>query len=153
MSGNLDRNVDCDWLLLVDCKEIHVQASVSYRVELELVKNSGVLLSVEVEVNYIGARSVGDGLEFLCIYCEENVLESETVEIARNESLCAEGLDGSLVANQMSPYYKSKQFSKVLEKVAADQIFAFKQSEGKLKLITRGIDSTSAALETLKKLQ
>ena len=57
------------------------------------------------------------------------------------------------VSNQMSPYYKSKQFSKVLEKVAADQIFAFKQSEGKLKLITRGIDSTSAALETLKKLQ
>ena len=99
MSGNRDRNVDCDWLLLIDCKEIHVQASVSYRVELELVKNSGVLLSVEVEVNYIGARSVGDGLEFLCIYCEENVLESETVEIARNESLCAEGLDGSLVAN------------------------------------------------------
>ena len=57
------------------------------------------------------------------------------------------------VSNQMSPYYKSKQFSKVLEKVAADQIFTFKQSEGKLKLITRGIDSTSAALETLKKLQ
>ena len=57
------------------------------------------------------------------------------------------------VSNQMSPYYKSKQFSKVLEKVAADQIVAFKQSEGKLKLITRGIDSTSAALETLKKLQ
>ena len=57
------------------------------------------------------------------------------------------------ITNQMSPYYKSKQFSKVLERVAADQRFAFKQSEGKLKLITRGIDSTSAALEALKKLQ
>ena len=57
------------------------------------------------------------------------------------------------ITNQMSPYYKSKQFSRVLERVAADQRFAFKQSEGKLKLVTRGIDSTSAALEALKKLQ
>ena len=57
------------------------------------------------------------------------------------------------ITNQMSPYYKSKQFSSVLERVAADQKFAFKQSEGKLKLVTRGIDSTSAALEALKKLQ
>lgn len=57
------------------------------------------------------------------------------------------------ISNQMSPYYKSKTFDGVMEKVSASVTqFAFKQSEGRLKLVTRGISSLDSAYALLSKL-
>lgn len=56
------------------------------------------------------------------------------------------------MANQMSPYYKSSCFSSILASIQ-DSPFELKQSEGKLKIITRGVNSLDKALESLKKLQ
>ncbi|MDY6378242.1 MAG: hypothetical protein SPL17_06075, partial [Bacteroidales bacterium] len=58
------------------------------------------------------------------------------------------------ISNQMSPYYKTKTFSNMLQKINehADSL-NLKQSEGKLKIVTRGIDSLDKALMTLSKLQ
>ena len=59
---------------------------------------------------------------------------------------------GFFISNQMSPYYKSGVFSDVLERSAApDSVFSFKQSEGKLKLVARGIDSVGKAWAVLNK--
>ena len=57
------------------------------------------------------------------------------------------------IANSMSSYYTSDVFAKVLERVNNNSPFTLKQSEGKLKIITRGINSTAQALSCLKKLQ
>lgn len=58
------------------------------------------------------------------------------------------------ISNQMSPFYKSKTFSEVLEKIAVhDKAFTLKQSEGKLKIVSRGIDTMDRAYALLKKLQ
>lgn len=56
------------------------------------------------------------------------------------------------ISNPMSPFYTTDTFAKLLERINGS-VFTLKQSEGKLKIITRGIDSTGAALEALKKLQ
>ena len=57
------------------------------------------------------------------------------------------------ISNQMSPYYKTKVFSDILKKVGTyDKLFNLKQTEGKLKIVTRGIDSLPAALGVLQKL-
>ena len=55
------------------------------------------------------------------------------------------------IANSMSNYYTSKTFAELLEKINNSR-FTLKQTEGRLKIITRGIDSTLSALEALKKL-
>ena len=58
------------------------------------------------------------------------------------------------ISNQMSPYYQSKVFSGILENVNKNaRLFNIKQSEGKLKIVSRGIDSLTKALQTLNKLQ
>ncbi len=58
------------------------------------------------------------------------------------------------ISNQMSPYYKSSVFSKLLERITANEkIFALKQSEGKLKIVARGVDSLQKAWTVLNKLQ
>ena len=58
------------------------------------------------------------------------------------------------ISNQMSPYFKSPVFSGVLEKVALnDRIFTLKQSEGKLKIVSRGVESMQKAWSVLSKLQ
>ena len=60
---------------------------------------------------------------------------------------------GFFISNQMSPYYKSGTFSEVLEKIAAnDRIFTLKQSEGKLKIVARGVDSMDRAYSILSRL-
>ena len=66
--------------------------------------------------------------------------------------------NGLLIAffinNQMSPYFKSSRFSSVLENISRnDRIFTLKQSEGKLKIVARGIDSMQKAWSALTKLQ
>lgn len=57
------------------------------------------------------------------------------------------------ISNQMSPYYKSGRFQKVLERVNENgRLFELKQSEGKIKLISRNVDSISKALTLISKL-
>ncbi|MBR5661004.1 MAG: transcription-repair coupling factor [Bacteroidales bacterium] len=58
------------------------------------------------------------------------------------------------ISNPMSQYYKTKVFADVLARVGANErLFSLKQTEGKLKIVTRGIDSLPAALSTLRRLQ
>ena len=58
------------------------------------------------------------------------------------------------ISNPMSPYYKTKVFTDILGNINAnDQLFHLKQSEGKLKIVTRGIDTLQKALQTLIKLK
>ena len=58
------------------------------------------------------------------------------------------------ISNPMSPYYKSGVFSSILSRINANErLFNLKQTEGKLKIVSRGIDSLPLALNTLRKLQ
>ena len=55
------------------------------------------------------------------------------------------------ISNPMSPYYKSNVFSNILAKIGIhERQFSLKQSEGKLKTVSRGIDSLDKALATLR---
>lgn len=57
------------------------------------------------------------------------------------------------ISNPMSPYYKSKQFSTVLERVGQNPgLFNLKQVENKLKIICRNVNSLGDAHLLLKKL-
>ncbi len=57
------------------------------------------------------------------------------------------------VSNPMSQYYRSDVWSKVLASVSnAPDLFELKQTDGRLRVISRHIDSTSKALSVLKKL-
>lgn len=58
------------------------------------------------------------------------------------------------ISNPMSPYYKTKVFDSVLEKMMTyPEIFSIKQVENKLKTVSRGIDSLEKALSTLSRLK
>ena len=58
------------------------------------------------------------------------------------------------ISNQMSPYFRSDTFSTILERVNAGVCnLEIKQSEGKLKLITRKVDSLQKARSILTKLE
>ena len=58
------------------------------------------------------------------------------------------------VNNPLSGYYQSKQFEKVLSQVNDNPtLFKFNQDGGKLRTVSRGVDSLGKALEILKKLQ
>ena len=58
------------------------------------------------------------------------------------------------VNNPMSAYYSSKEFEKVLEKVNHNPtLYKFNQDSGKLRTVSRGVDSLDKALWILKKLQ
>ena len=57
------------------------------------------------------------------------------------------------ISNPMSPYYKSKQFSSVLERVGQNPgLFNLKQVENKLKILCRNVNSLEDAHLLLKKL-
>ena len=58
------------------------------------------------------------------------------------------------VNNPLSPYYKSKIFERVLGRVNEnDTLFKFNQDGGRLRTVSRGVDSLDKALQILKKLQ
>lgn len=58
------------------------------------------------------------------------------------------------IGNQMSPYFQTETFANVLRNIDSHAgMFTLKQSEAKLKIVARGVDSMQKALETLKKLQ
>ena len=57
------------------------------------------------------------------------------------------------ISNQMSPFYKSGRFEKVLEHINENgNLFEFKQSDGKIKLLSRNVDSISKSLSLIEKL-
>ena len=57
------------------------------------------------------------------------------------------------VSGQMNTYYKSDLFGKVLQNVTRnDKIFVLKQTDSKLKTVSRGIDSLGKAHQCLEKL-
>ena len=58
------------------------------------------------------------------------------------------------VSNPMSPFYKSKLFERAMTAVNFNQSdFKLNQDGGKLRTVTRGVDSLDKALSILKKLQ
>ena len=58
------------------------------------------------------------------------------------------------VSNPMSPFYKSKLFERAMAAVNFNQAdFKLNQDGGKLRTVTRGVDSLDKALSILKKLQ
>ena len=58
------------------------------------------------------------------------------------------------VSNPMSGYYQSKQFEKVLDQVNRQStLYKFNQDGGRLRTVSRGVDSLDKALDVLKKLQ
>lgn len=57
------------------------------------------------------------------------------------------------ISNPMSPYYKTKVFETILERVGSNVKYEMKQSESKLKIIVRNITSLSEAKTTLSKLR
>ncbi len=57
------------------------------------------------------------------------------------------------ISNQMSPYYRSDGFMKVMEKLAGlERVFEFSNRNGKNRLISRKVDSIRKAKDTLQKL-
>ena len=55
------------------------------------------------------------------------------------------------ISNPLSLYYKTKVFSDILNKVGPrENIFNLKQTDGKLKIVSRGINSLPSALSTLR---
>ena len=58
------------------------------------------------------------------------------------------------VANQMSPYYQSDIFDRILQRINTEaSFFDLKQSEGRVKIVTRGVGSLSRAWALLNKLR
>lgn len=89
---------------------------------------------VENLFNVVKVRNLGQSLGF------------EKIIIKNGMLICF------FIADSQSPYYTSEAFASLLNKINSSK-FTLKQSEGRLKIITRGILSTGAALEALKKLQ
>ena len=54
----------------------------------------------------------------------------------------------------MSPFYKSKRFETILTRVNENPSeYKFNQDGGKLRTVSRGVNTMSSALHILKKLQ
>jgi hypothetical protein len=67
---------------------------------LYLVKYCITASSVrKLEVDDVRVWSVSDSLEVLSVDSEKDVLQSETIDVARNLSLAADSLNGCLVAS------------------------------------------------------
>ena len=63
-------------------------------------------------------------------------------------------LIGFFISNPMSPYYKSRTFDNVLEKVSSlSSLITLKQVENKLKILAKNVNSLQEALILVKKLQ
>ncbi len=77
-----------------------MEAVVLYRMELELMYDSGVALAiVENDVDDVGPGITQESAKLFCSDSEKYVFDSLTVEVAWNEPLFAEGLDDGLVPN------------------------------------------------------
>ena len=100
MTCNLDRNLDGHWLVLRYEEEVCMKSFIRYRMILYLVEYCVTASSVtELEVYDVRVWSMGDSLEVLSFYSEEDVLHSESIDVARNLSCSTYCLDSSLVAS------------------------------------------------------
>ena len=95
---DVQRHVDGHGLVSRDGQEVSMDGIVRYRVELKLVKDSQIVLAIDVEVHDVTVGSVGESLEVSCIYREENVLHSVAVEVAGYLTLSADALGERLAA-------------------------------------------------------
>ena len=94
--GNLDR----DRLVLRDGEEIDMEAVVLDGMELELMDDGGVGLAViKLDVDNEGVGGVGDTLEVLVCDSEKDILNTLAIEVARDKTLLADGLDDGFVAD------------------------------------------------------
>ena len=58
------------------------------------------------------------------------------------------------VSNPMSGYYQSKQFERIIGKVNDNPVhFKINQDKGKLRTVSRGVNSLETALKVLRRLQ
>ena len=58
------------------------------------------------------------------------------------------------ITNSMSPYYKTETFTVLLERINFHEgLFSLKQTDGRLKIISRNISSLQAAYDVLQKLR
>lgn len=58
-----------------------------------------------------------------------------------------------IISNQMSPYYRSGAFMRLLEKISKyDRLFEFSDRNGKNRIISRNVDSLQKAKEVIQKL-
>lgn len=76
-----------------------METLVSDGMPLKLVEHCLIFLLTEVEVDDECLGSVCCGLKFLCVYCEENVLDAIAIKIAGNEALTAESLENGFVTH------------------------------------------------------
>ena len=56
------------------------------------------------------------------------------------------------ISNPLSQYYRSRQFSAILEKISSGTVFELKQNDSKLRIVSRGVDSVRKAYDILKTL-
>ena len=77
-----------------------MESLVSYRMPLYLMEDSIEFLPViELKVNDVGIRCMSDVLKVLCVDGKEDILHSETIDVARDKTCPADSLDGCLVAD------------------------------------------------------
>ena len=57
------------------------------------------------------------------------------------------------IANQMSPYYKSDIFARILQRTSEMPRYELKQTESKLKIVVRNVPSLKDAHTLLSKLR
>ena len=100
VAADSDRNLDGDRLVLRDGEEIDMEAVVLDRMELKLMDDSLIGLTVvELDVDDKGSGGVGDTLEVLVVDSEEDILHSLTIKVARDKTLLADRFDDGFVAD------------------------------------------------------
>ena len=100
MSYNLNWNLDSHWLVLRYEEEVCVKSLVRYWVILYLVKYCMTVSSIaELKIDDVRVRSVSDSLEILCVDSEKDVLHTESIDVAWNESCTTYSLYCCLVAS------------------------------------------------------
>ena len=91
----LNRDLYYNRLLLVHCEEVNMQRFAVNRVELQLFNDSFGLGVTDGQINNLGVRAVDELANVSCCYCEGGV-QTTTVDVARNQFLCAKSLSGLL---------------------------------------------------------
>lgn len=145
--------VETDQLALIPDSYINVTAEkIRIYKELDSVNDEKQLLKMcEVLTDRFGAMpaEVNNLIDIVNIRMIASRLGFDKV-IIKNGIMIA-----FFVANQLSPYYKSRTFMNVLEKVNAvssKNLYEFKQTPERLKIISRNVNGTSDALRLLKNI-
>lgn len=116
MSGDIDRDIDYDRLVLGYIEEVHMKGFVSYRMILHFMKDGSIFCPVKIEVYDVGVGSVGKGLEIFRFYSEKYVFQSLSVKVAWNKSFFPDAFYYGLVSDLADPAFKFDVFHKKLKK-------------------------------------